>query len=136
MALKDTTLSFYKCIYDERSHSPIPISEHPALSPKRVDPMKEMEQTFPHQAQSDHVTARWARATRSLAPVRGLTRPSIPLPFHWCAETSSQTFSPRVMDFFFLNTHSGPGLCPHRPSLKHLGTSTSVTIPTVTRHLP
>ena len=51
-----------------------------------------------------NATATCARAMgqdfRSLAPVRGLTRPSTPLPFHWRAETCSQTFSPRVMEFF------------------------------------
>ncbi len=39
---------------------------------------------------------------RLLAPVRGLIRPSIPLPFHWRPETRSQTSSPRVMNFFSL----------------------------------
>ena len=41
------------------------------------------------------------QGSRLLAPVRGLIRPSIPLPFHWRPETRSQTFSPRAMDFFF-----------------------------------
>ena len=40
---------------------------------------------------------------RLLAPVRGLIRPSIPLPFHWRPETRSQAFSPRAMDFFFFS---------------------------------
>ena len=37
---------------------------------------------------------------RLLAPVRGLIRPSTPLPFHWRPETRSQTSSPRAMNFF------------------------------------
>ena len=41
---------------------------------------------------------------RLLAPVRGLIRPSIPLPFHWRPETRSQAFSPRAMDFFLFFT--------------------------------
>jgi len=45
---------------------------------------------------------------RLLAPVRGLIRPSIPLPFHWRPETRSQTFSPRAMNFFFSSS-----VCEH-----------------------
>ncbi len=47
------------------------------------------EQTSPHQAQSDRVPTRWVRATLSLPPVRGLSHPSIPLPFHWREGTCS-----------------------------------------------
>jgi hypothetical protein len=36
-------------------------------------------------------------------PVRGLTRPSIPPPFHWREEKCSHTFPPRSMDFFSSN---------------------------------
>jgi hypothetical protein len=63
----------------------------PLLVPPRTTSFKKQEQTFPHQAQSGRVPARWARAIRSLSPVRGLTPPSIPLP--------------RDMDFFFNSTH-------------------------------
>ncbi len=41
---------------------------------------------------------------RLLDPVRGLIRPSIPLPFHWRPETRSQTSSPRAMNFFLFST--------------------------------
>ncbi len=44
------------------------------------------------------------RGISPLAPVQGLTPPSIPLPFHWRAGTCSQTFSPRAMEWFFLFT--------------------------------
>jgi hypothetical protein len=59
---------------------------------QETHPSNKQEQTFPHQTQSGRVPAQWFRAIRSLAPVRGLTPPSIPLPFHWCAGTCSQTF--------------------------------------------
>ena len=69
--------------------------------PQEPDPTKRARAKFPHQAQPGRVPAQWARAIRSLAPVRGLTPPSIPLPFHWRAETRSQTFSPKRHGFFF-----------------------------------
>jgi hypothetical protein len=72
----------------------------PLLAHQEPHPSEQAGATFPHQAQSGREPARWTRAIRSLAPVRGLTPPSIPLPFHWRAETCSQTFSPRVMDEF------------------------------------
>jgi hypothetical protein len=43
---------------------------------------------------------------RLLAPVRGIIRPSIPLPFHWRPETRSQVFSSRAMDFFSFSKKS------------------------------
>ncbi len=33
----------------------------------------------------------WTRTIHSLAPVRGLTRPSNPSPFHWCEEKCPET---------------------------------------------
>ncbi len=47
------------------------------------EPSQNKGAPFPHQAQCGRVPARWARTIRSLDPVRGLTPPSIPLPFHW-----------------------------------------------------
>ena len=58
--------------------------------------------TVTRPTQPGRVSAQWTRAIRQLAPVRGLTRPSIPPPFHWCEETCSQTFFPRDMFFFLL----------------------------------
>ena len=43
--------------------------------------------TVAHPAQPGRVSAKWARPIRQLAPVRGINRPSIPPPFHWCEET-------------------------------------------------
>ena len=60
-----------------------------------------------HQVQPRHVSVQWVRTIRLLAPVRGLTRPSIPPPFHGHQETCSQTFPPRAMDFVFF---SGAGV--------------------------
>ena len=50
--------------------------------PPRVIP-KQAGASFPHQAQCGRVPAQWTRVIRSLAPVRGLIRSSIPLPFHF-----------------------------------------------------
>jgi hypothetical protein len=57
----------------------------------------EQEQHSPTQTQPRRVPAQWARAIRSPAPVRGLTPPFTPLPFHRRVETRSQTFSPRAI---------------------------------------
>ncbi len=73
----------------------------PFRVPPRDTSFKKQGETIPHQVQSGRVTARWVMVILSLVPVRGLTRPSIPLHFHWRAETSSQTFFPRTMDFVF-----------------------------------
>ncbi len=75
----------------------------PLLAHQEPHPSIQAGATFPHQAQSRDVSVRWTRAIRSLDPVRGLSPPSIPLPFHWRAGTCSQRFSPRVMEWFFSN---------------------------------
>ena len=69
---------------------------HLKLSRHRTD-----RTTVVRPAQPGRVPAQWARAIRSPAPVRGPTRPSLPPPFHWCEETCSQTFFPRVILFLF-----------------------------------
>ena len=119
-----------RCLRD-RSHRPAPIREsspsHPCTGPPpktskrpRVDAIKNahlklslalrgnsdglVPTTSPEGTQPRRVPAQWARTIRLLAPVRGLTPPSTPLPFLWRAGTCSQTSSPRAMDFFlFLN---------------------------------
>ncbi len=72
----------------------------PLLSHQEPHPSKQTGPTLPHQAQSGRGSERWTRVILSLVPVRGVTPPSISLPFHWRAETWSQTFFPRSMDFF------------------------------------
>ena len=85
------------------------------LDHQEPHPSKQAGATFPHQAQSGRVPVQWVRPIRSLTPVRGLNPPSIPLPFHWRAETCSQTFSPRDMDFFLLS-HLPPFVIGHMES--------------------
>jgi hypothetical protein len=53
--------------------------------------------TSPEGTQPRSVPVQWPRTILSLAPVRGLTRTSIPPPFHWSQEKCSQTFG-RAMD--------------------------------------
>jgi hypothetical protein len=57
--------------------------------------------SFLHQEQPGRVPAQWSRTILSLAPVRGLTRPSIPPLFHWCEEKFPETSSERPWMFFF-----------------------------------
>ena len=63
----------------------------PPKNSQEPDSQNEQEQSIPHQAQPGRVPAQWARTIRSLAPVRGPTRPSIPPPFHWLGETCPET---------------------------------------------
>ncbi len=93
----------------------------PILAHQESHPSKQTGTTFPHQVQSGRVPVWWTKAIRSLAPVRGLNPPSIPLPFHWRAETCSQTFSPRVMKVFFFSLSSSLSLVfqsPVEPSVR------------------
>jgi hypothetical protein len=67
----------------------------------RLTPHKKVLHTVsPEGTQLRLVSAQWVRTIRSLAPVRGLTRTSIPPPFHWCQEKCSQTSSQETWIFF------------------------------------
>ncbi len=59
----------------------------------------EQEQHSPKQTQPRRVSTQWVRTIRSLVPVRGLTRPSIPSPLHWSEENWPE-ISSKTMDFF------------------------------------
>ena len=56
----------------------------------------------------DTCPTQWTRTIRSLAPVRGLTRPSIPPPFHWREEKCPETSSREPWNFFFFFKSAGP----------------------------
>jgi hypothetical protein len=83
------------------------------LPPPRVIFNKTSERKHSHtKSNREACPVQWDRTIRSLDPVRGITRRSIPPPFHWleekCPETSSQE---PWMFFFFLHFDSTPG-CP------------------------
>ena len=91
-------------------------SEVPAPTKHHLQ-QNEQEQHSHTRRNRDTCPVKWARTIRSLAPVRGQTRPSIPRPFHWlegkCPETSSQ----ESWIFFQTNPceyegHTGPFLNP------------------------
>ncbi len=69
--------------------------------PQESHPTKRTRATFPHTNVTTTCVRVWVRTIHSPAPVRGLTLPSTPLPFHRSPETRSQTFSPRAMVLFF-----------------------------------
>jgi len=57
------------------------------------DPQNEQEQHSLQETQPQRVSGQWSRTIHSLTPVRGLTRPSIPPPFHWPLENYLETLT-------------------------------------------
>jgi hypothetical protein len=75
------------------------------LPPPRVIFNKTSERKHSHtKSNREACPVQWDRTIRSLDPVRGITRRSIPPPFHWleekCPETSSQ--EPWMFFFFYI----------------------------------
>ncbi len=71
----------------------------PFLDHQETHPSKQAGATFPHQAIRSCDRA-MGQSYSLTDPSPGLSPQSIPLPLHWRVETCSQTFPPRVMEFF------------------------------------
>lgn len=76
-------------------------SESPAPTKGHLQ-QNEQEQHSHTKRNRDACPAQWARTIRSLTPVRGLTHPSIPPPFHWLEKNARRHLPKNHGIFFFL----------------------------------